>query len=809
MTLRERIPLRPLALIAVLLPAAAVGAAPPTERAAASPAPAQVAGKPGGEELLIAADGRTAAVVVVSPAAGAWEKRAAADLAKYVGLMTGAAPRVADTSDGVAAALKADGPLLVVGRAALDADPGLKDALARVAKPAPLLRADAVAVKRAGNRVLLAGTNDDSHYYAAAALLRMWGCRWFVPGEFGECVPRHPRLSVGQLDYAHGSPFEVRRYWLSWNGDAAGKDEFMRRNFFNDALVPNGHALAQYTKELIPPGKTMFNVPIAEDRTARHVAEKVLPRFRKGEDISLGLEDGVYQSDSAQDRELIALQYDKYFLTQSYTDAFMVLYNGVADRLAKAAPDSKSRIGFLIYSNITLPPVRDVVAARPLVGYLAPIDIDPVHGMDDPRSGPRREYKAIMERWARVMQGRLVIYDYDQSMLVWRDLPNPSHQAFRRDVRHYLRAGILGVDTESRGATATTLTNLYVRGQLLWDPAADADALLADFFPRFYGPAAKPMADYWGAVFGAWEDTLVTEHEHFVAPAVYTPELLARLGKSLREAEAIANGAGGAVADRLRFTRLGYEVLTAYMAMVTAAATEVDYKAAVAAGERGLAARDRLTEMNGTFTTYKKIGETGYAWWPGEVRQYKELLPFTDGTKGSLVARLPLVWNFRRDPKDVGVKEGWAKQPPDLKAWAALPTPVAVADRIKNAGNWEQLRADVYAQAQGVVTEDYQSYTGHAWYQADADLTADQAAGTVRVRFPGLFNECWLYVNGEPVAHRPFKGVWWMNDYRFEWDVDLTGKLRAGTNSVVVRVHNPHHFGGLFRRPFLYRPTGG
>src|SRR5690606_15866456 len=108
---------------------------------------------------------------------------------------------------------------------------------------------------------------------------------------------------------------------------------FMRRNFFNDVLVPNGHHLGTYTKDLIPPGKTMFNVPISEDRTARHVAAQVLPQFARGEDIMLGMEDGIYQSDSEQDKQLIALQYDKYFLTQSYTDAFIILYNKVAESL--------------------------------------------------------------------------------------------------------------------------------------------------------------------------------------------------------------------------------------------------------------------------------------------------------------------------------------------------------------------------------------------------------------------------------------------------------------------------------------------
>ena len=84
-------------------------------------------------------------------------------------------------------------------------------------------------------------------------------------------------------------------------------------------------------------------------------------------------------------------------------------------------------------------------------------------------------------------------------------------------------------------------------------------------------------------------------------------------------------------------------------------------------------------------------------------------------------------------------------------------------------------------QAQGVVTPDFQSYTGHGWYQTDArPRRRPGCRGKVHLRFPGLFNECWLYVNGEQVGHREFKGVWWMNDYRFEWDVDLAGKLQAG-----------------------------
>ena len=299
-------------------------------------------------------------------------------------------------------------------------------------------------------------------------------------------------------------------------------------------------------------------MPIAEDATADHIAKKVAPKFAKGKDFSLGMEDGVYQSDSTLDKELQAGLQDKYFLSDSLTDPFLTLYNKVADRLLKQHPDSKAKIGFLAYANITLPPQRKIVAAKPLVAYLAPIDIDPIHGMDDPKSPPRQEYKEMLYRWAEVMQGRVVIYDYDQGMLVWRDLPNPSIGSIRQDIKHYKKAGILGVSTESRDAIATTFLNLYVRGQLFWNPDADVDALLAEFYPKFYGPAAKPMAAYWTAILKAWDDSIVTEHEYFVIPAIYTPELKAKLKASLEAAEKadrVARGQAGAEREVVRRPR--------------------------------------------------------------------------------------------------------------------------------------------------------------------------------------------------------------------------------------------------------------
>jgi hypothetical protein len=233
------------------------------------------------------------------------------------------------------------------------------------------------------------------------------------------------------------------------------------------------------------------------------------------------------------------------------------------------------------------------------------------------------------------------------------------------------------------------------------------------------------------------------------------------------------------------------------MAMVHAGATEGDYAKAAAAGEQALALREQLTAMNPTFTTYKKMGEKGPAWLPGEVEQMRELAALTDGRKGTLIARTPLEWSFRPDPHDTGLARGWA-----YTDWStSLP-------RRGTAGVGAPLRTDLYLQAQGVLHEDAQSFIGYWWYQTDIELTASQAQGAVHLMFPGVFNQAWLYVNGRMAGFRPVKEPWWRTDYRFDWDVDLTGQLQPGHNVVTVRGFNPHHFGGMFRRPFVYRASG-
>ena len=808
-----------MALPALLLSGLSACAAPaaPVDSSAIAQAPLRLAqadtkttamlaleAAPAKDALYIVRDGQTTASIVVAADAGEWEKQAATDLAKYIEMMSGAKPGILTSQE--LATMDMAGLFIYVGQAALTADPNLNKMLDGVKKKNPQIRVDAIAIERKGNHLFLAGTNDESHYFAVSQLLQMWGCRWYLPTDFGEVVPEKKSLWVNDLSYVYAPPFEIRHYWLSWNADGTGATEFRRRNFMTEtSMVGMGHNLDTFTGGLMPPGGTKFNVSFSDPKTAEEIARQIGPDYAAGKDISLAIEDGNYTNDSASDKALL-LEYDRYTLKPSLTDAMLTLYNNVGKILREKYPDSKAVIGGMAYANVTLPPKKVTQLEPNVVMWIAPIDIDPIHGMDDPKSPPRQEYKAMMQKWAELTQGRLAVYDYDQGMLVWRDLPNPSQQAFATDVKYYRDAGILGIGTESRGAAATTFTNLYFRGQLMWNPDADVDALLAEFYPKFYGPAAAPMADYWNAIFDAWENTVVTEHEYFVAPAIYTPELVARLQKSLDAAMAadkVLIGKTGRneklYAERLKFTQLSFEVIRDYSGMVQAAAGDNDYKKAAQLGEQALAAREALTAMNPTFTSTNLEGKGSPAWFPGEVQQMKDLAALTDGTKGKLVAQTPLDWWFHRGAP---LPAGWQYTGME----GGTPADSTLATQRADAGNgWEPLRTDIYLQGQGILNPDGQSYSGHYWYQTALDLKANQTAGNVHLMFPGLFNETWLYVNGELVAHRDYKEPWWLSDYKFEWDVDLSGKLKPGKNVISLRGFNPHHFGGMFRRPFLYR----
>ena len=113
--------------------------------------------------------------------------------------------------------------------------------------------------------------------------------------------------------------------------------------------------------------------------------------------------------------------------------------------------------------------------------------------------------------------------------------------------------------------------------------------------------------------------------------------------------------------------------------------------------------------MNPTFTSYRNIGESGPAWFPGEVEQMRELASLTDGKKGTLVAQTPLLWDFRRGAP---LPPSWTYKGPE-RGFPELP----IESPAGRVAVWSQVRTDLYLQAQGVLAPDGQSALGEYWYR--------------------------------------------------------------------------------------------
>jgi hypothetical protein len=111
------------------------------------------------------------------------------------------------------------------------------------------------------------------------------------------------------------------------------------------------------------------------------------------------------------------------------------------------------------------------------------------------------------EHPADATQARLTIYDYDQSMLVWRDLPNPSHMAFRRGVNYY-RDAVIWVLTPRAGTRWRRLSLICICARLMWNPQEDIDRSARGCLSTILWTCSPTDEKILATIFDAWKKRL-------------------------------------------------------------------------------------------------------------------------------------------------------------------------------------------------------------------------------------------------------------------------------------------------------------
>lgn len=144
------------------------------------------------------------------------------------------------------------------------------------------------------------------------------------------------------------------------------------------------------------------------------------------------------------------------------------------------------------------------------------------------------------------------------------------------------------------------------------------------------------------------------------------------------------------------------------------------------------------------------------------------------------VADTPLsgLWHFRLDPDNAGVQKKWFASDTDFSQWSTVPVPQF----------WEEHLG--------------RPYDGYAWYATTFDVPDGSSTQTpVYLRFEGIDEQAWVYVNGEYLGERTVESTgrpaveFWDAPCTFTLPTDLPTK----NNLLVVRVRDSSHAGGIYK----------
>ena len=136
-------------------------------------------------------------------------------------------------------------------------------------------------------------------------------------------------------------------------------------------------------------------------------------------------------------------------------------------------------------------------------------------------------------------------------------------------------------------------------------------------------------------------------------------------------------------------------------------------------------------------------------------------------------------WRFRVDPDRVGEKEQWFAKPP----FESEP------QGRRQAAGWGPIEIRKFWEEQGW------DYDGFGWYSTTFKIDRIPDGKKISLVFGAADENAVVWLNGEKVGEHCIGEYGW--DQRFS--IDVTGKLKAGENQLVVRVLDLGGVGGLWK----------
>ncbi len=364
--------------------------------------------------------------------------------------------------------------------------------------------------------------DDAGTFNAVNEFLRGLDCRWYAPGELGEVIPRRPSVALPNVNRTVTPDFAVRRFiyytehtgigdkalWnlrlgLNHGAELLGfpqichgmkfviKRDEVKRAHPEMYLLRNGRRDTTHKEDGVP----NLLEPLLFEKQVKHV-RAMFDHFHEPMH-NIDLVDG-YGGMTADDPEWNAQLTPGRGWNGSMSDHVWGYMNRVAEELHRSHPDRL--VGALAYSAYTLPPEK-IERMSPNLAI-----IETRHRQDFWDDALWNERRTMRADWLKKLpSGKYITWDYStNSRPEQAGRPVVFTRQIARDLRE-LKGVTLGEQIEiythptgkesSFGYDELALEhlNLYLAARLYWDVDQDVEALLAEYFATYYGPAAEAM----------------------------------------------------------------------------------------------------------------------------------------------------------------------------------------------------------------------------------------------------------------------------------------------------------------------------
>lgn len=642
----------------------------------------------------------------------------------------------------------------------------------------------------------LQGETDECISYAIYELLDELGCRWFTPGELGECIPRLASITLAERDATLSPSTASRNIWYA-------DDAFRRRNRLGGFAYSAGHALEGYvTKEQLEQHPE-WNAEIggkrelhrcdvghrlcwANPEVSAAVADTVIAMLDKEPAktcISISPGDGFDFCECAKCKALDTGDWDVSMNCVSITDRYINFCNRIAERVVQKHPEAK--LGFLAYVQFTRPPKREKLHPA-LIPQLAPISYCRAHTVNDPNCPSRATLREILQGWGKAAKN-IAMYEYAYH-LAEVAAPFPMIARNVEELPLQYANGVTMWTPETLPTFESGLPGLYLGIRMSWNSKADPKAILEEFYTAFYGAAGRAMKDYWQAIDDCW--TKGPEHAGagFGYMRRFTPE---RLAEARRLMDNAVSACGTAVEyRRVRLAETSLSQLERFMKM-RRSYFQGDFAELESDSRRWTVLQQALAEE---FSSNYAFAKTYWASQTVGVYFGSQFF-FATYADASRIARdfkvlTPVLnrWHFAADREKKGETLGWQQPDFDDKPWST--TDVAM-------DTWAALNLC--------------DYYGTVWYRGRMDVPAIPEGKKVFLWVGATDGNCKLFVNGRHVAYRNEKGEEKpeAEGYCTPFSFEITAAVKPGGSNQITIVGtrnsmNEFGTGGLLGPIVLY-----